>query len=905
MPISASISHASEPRNRSHPQPEGATSRRKWYHPLQQLCALLVRPFVRPLSKQVERLESELAVLNSCSIVSSTDASGRITHVNELFCKISGYTREELLGRNHSLVNSGYHNRKFFMDMYRTIATGQQWRGELRNRAKDGSHFWLDITIIPTTDGSGRVTRYTSVCVDITARKNAEEMLARLRERHKLAIDGSGICLWDWDLVRDMVQFDGNWCPMLGHPRNEVSLMSRAALDSAVHPDDLALTLHQVERHTKGETPFFECEARLRHVDGHWVSMLFRGSVNKRDQNGLALRISGTAIEISELKQAMRQAEQSEALLKTVIDLLPQRVFWKDRDGRFLGANRNFKIDAGVEELVGKTDGEVPWASTQVDGAVDTAAEGSADALVDLDHHIMETRQPVLNLVQQFTRGDHIEWRTTSKVPLIDARGEVWGVLGTYQDITPFKIVEAELIKARNAAESASRAKSDFLATMSHEIRTPMNGVIGFTDLLLQTSLTADQQNMASTIRDSGRALMSIIDDILDFSRIEAGRVTIERARIDARKIAQDVLTLLAPRAAEKQLDFDIQWPETVSSSLIADAGRLRQVLMNLASNAIKFTDSGRVTIRACADGDSMVRIEVADTGIGVTPEQLSRLFAKFTQADSSTTRRYGGTGLGLAISKQLVELMNGRIGASSEPGVGSTFWFTLPVAQRSENTGTHRVLTLDIPRAAADQPNSSAHPRVLIVEDHAVNRMLATRLLTKLGCEVDLAENGRLACDRTLQQNYDLIFMDCQMPEMDGFEATRVIRERERTGLPHTPIVALTANAMSQDKERCIEAGMDDYITKPYASADFERALQRWRAPQALPAVGIEKYTVAPRPSTPSAQVRPPCRCTIRRTLARPTPVPSKSLSACSRWNTPNRRSAYCILKPTPLSRT
>ena len=835
MPISASISAASESGERAHSHPEGAASRRKWYRPLQQVCALLARPFVGALRNRVEQLEAELDVLNSCSIVSSTDGSGRITQVNELFCRISGYSREELIGRNHSLINSGYHDRKFFMDMYRTIATGQQWRGEIRNRARDGSHFWLDITIIPTTDGSGRVTRYTSVCVDITARKNAEDMLARLRERHKLAIDGAGICLWDWDLVRDMVQFDGNWGPMLGYPRKEVSLMSRAALDSAVHPDDLAHTLQQIERHTRGETPCFECEARLRHKDGHWVSMLFRGSVNKRDQNRLALRISGTAIEISELKQAMRQAEQSEALLKTVIDLLPQRVFWKDRDGRFLGANRNFRIDAGVEEIVGKTDGEVPWDSIEV--------EGSADALVEMDHHIMESRQPVLNLVQQFTHGEHTEWRTTSKVPLIDARGEVWGVLGTYQDITPFKLVEAELIKARNAAESASRAKSEFLATMSHEIRTPMNGVIGFTDLLLQTALTPEQQNMASTIRDSGRALMTIIDDILDFSRIEAGRVAIERARVDAGKIARDVLTLLRPRAAEKQLDFDIQWPDTVSTSIIADAGRLRQVLVNLASNAIKFTERGRVTIRAAAEGDGMVRIEVADTGIGVTPEQLSRLFAKFTQADSSTTRKYGGTGLGLAISKQLVELMNGQIGASSEPGVGSTFWFTLPLAQRSENTGTHRVLTLDISRTSANQNSvAAAHPRVLLVEDHAVNRMLATRLLAKLGCEVDVAENGRLACDRTLQQAYDLIFMDCQMPEMDGFEATRVIRERERTGRPHTPIVALTANAMSQDREQCIAAGMDDYITKPYSSADFERVLQRWCRAQALPAVGSEK---------------------------------------------------------------
>jgi PAS domain S-box-containing protein len=828
MPLSASIGAASPSREHRHAQTQGKPRPRTWYRPLQLLRSLLARPFVGALHRRVHELESELEVLNSCSIVSCTDASGRITHVNELFCQISGYSREELIGLNHNVINSGHHPRKFFMDMYRNIATGHPWRGEICNRAKSGADFWLDITIIPTIDHCSRVIRYTSVCVDITARKKTEETLARLRERHALAIDGSGVCLWDWDLVQDCVEFDGNWGTMLGYSAEEVAQTPRDAWNRAMHPDDLANTLLQIERHCRGETPYFESESRMRHRDGRWIALLFRGSVNNRDQNGLALRISGTAIEISQLKQAVRQAEQSEALLKTVIDLLPQRVFWKDCDGRFLGANRNFKADVGVENIVGKTDQEVPWAGAQPDGTQ--------------DRHIMEHRQPVLNLAQQLAYGDQLEWRTTSKVPLIDARGEVWGVLGTYQDITPFKSVEAELIKARNAAEDASKAKSEFLATMSHEIRTPMNGVIGFTDLLLQTPLNPEQQSMASTIRESGQALMTIINDILDFSRIEAGRVSVELSKVDAKQIARDVVALLRPRAAEKQLELDVQWRSGISATVLGDAGRLRQVLVNLASNAIKFTESGHVTIRA-SEADGMLRMEVEDTGIGITPEQLPRLFSKFTQADSSTTRKYGGTGLGLAISKQLVELMGGRIGAHSQPGAGSTFWFTLPFAQRSEATATTRILMLDAKFELVEQrPASNSHPHVLVVEDHAVNRMLATRLLAKLGCKVEVAENGRIACERTLEQNYDLIFMDCQMPEMDGFEATRAIREREQGGSRRTPIVALTANAMIQDRDRCLQAGMDDYITKPYSVADFERTLQRWCNPQALPAIGIEK---------------------------------------------------------------
>ena len=794
---------------------------------------LKARYAARVRDDRIHKLELQLSALNSSSMVSSTDGSGSINYVNDLFCRISGYAREELLGRNHNLLNSGRHTRKFFMEMYRSIATGEPWRGEICNRSKDGRDYWIDATIIPSVDDEGRVTGYTSVCVDISARKNAEEMLAKLRERHALAINGSNICLWDWDLVRNREDFDGHWGSMLGYANEEVPLSSQSIWDRFMHPEDLIRTREMIQRHCQGEAPSFEGEARMRHKDGHWVSVLMRGTVTERDQNGLALRISGTSIEISELKQAMRLAEQSEALLKTIIDVLPQRVFWKDRNGRFLGANRYFKTDANVEDIVGKTDHDLPWAE-------------HAEMLQAADRRIMDNRQAEIGQVEEITSYDgHPAWLTTSKVPLIDAAGEVWGVLGTYQDVTSFKLAEAELIKARNAAEAASKAKSEFLATMSHEIRTPMNGVIGFTELLLDTSLDVEQRSLAATIRDSGRSLLTIIDDILDFSRIEAGRVTVERSRVDAKQVVRDVLTLLRPRAAEKRLEFDVHWPPAVSSNILADPGRLRQVLLNLASNAIKFTESGRVTIRAYGDAGDMLRIEVEDSGIGIEPSQLPRLFTKFTQADSSTTRRYGGTGLGLAISKQLVELMGGQIGAHSRPGSGSTFWFTVPFAQRSDISAITRIQAMDAKRLndlAAVEADRSERTRVLVVEDHAVNLMLAKRLLAKFGCEVDVAENGQLAVERTLHERYDLIFMDCQMPEMDGFEATRIIRNRELVNGEHTPIIALTANAMASDRERCLDAGMDDYIPKPYSAADFQRALQRWCLPQALPAVGNEK---------------------------------------------------------------
>src|SRR5688572_14546838 len=265
---------------------------------------LIVRPLAGPSKARARELEAELALLNTCSIVSSSDASGRITHVNELFCLISGYTREELLGRNHSIINSGLHSRKFFMNMYRAIATGQSWRGEIRNRAKDGSYFWVDTTIMPTLDSSGRVTRYTAVCMDITAGKKAEEMFAILRERHALAIQGSGICLWDWDLVRNAIQFHGNWGPLLGYSVEEVMLAPGNVWKRYMHPDDLAQLESHIQRCSRGEPPAFESEARMQHKHGQWISFLIRASVLERDVNGLPVRISGTSINITELKRA-------------------------------------------------------------------------------------------------------------------------------------------------------------------------------------------------------------------------------------------------------------------------------------------------------------------------------------------------------------------------------------------------------------------------------------------------------------------------------------------------------------------------------------------------------------------------------------------------------------------------
>lgn len=785
--------------------------------PVAYLVAL--RPATQEQDFHVERLASQLDAFNRSACVAVTDGRGRVIEVNELFCRASGYSSAELLGQNLRMMNSGRHPHSFFMEMYRTITTGEVWRGDICNLTKEGAAYWMDTTIVPTLNREGKIVRYTSIHTDITARKQAEQLAAKQSTRHRRAIAGSGICLWMWDLVSDSFEVNEHWASLLGYARDEIGLTTADAWRDMVHPKDLAKVQQRLERHCRGTLPVFECEARLRHRQGHWVWVLMRGAVVERDECGLALQVAGQYFDVTPAKEAAQRTQQSEALLKAIVDMLPQRVFWKDRDGRFLGCNRAFKVDAGMEDIVGKTDHDMPWRGEQ------------ADFFQQWDRKVMEARQPTLNIVEELTDAKGAaKWLTTSKVPLLDASGTVWGTLGTYHDITSIKQTEADLIKAIEEADAANRAKSEFLATMSHEIRTPMNGIIGFADLLLHTTLDADQEAYARVIGDSAGALTAIIDDILDFSRIEAGCISLEKAPFDAEIVAREVINLLRPHSVQKDIQFTLEWNADTTHFLYADAGRFRQILLNLAGNAVKFTASGHVAIKASSAGDAVL-IEVEDTGVGIADKHMGGLFNRFTQGDSSTTRKYGGTGLGLAIAKQLTELMDGKIGARSVSGVGSTFWFTLPAARASESETQPPLEATPSPTATRDTSDTAItrERRVLVVEDNAVNRMLAQRLLTRLGCVVDLAENGRGACEQLQSKRYDLVLMDCQMPELDGFEATRLIRTGEGDGRPRTPIVALTANAMAHDRELCLAAGMDDYLSKPFAAIDIERILRRW----------------------------------------------------------------------------
>ena len=554
---------------------------------------------------------------------------------------------------------------------------------------------------------------------------------------------------------------------------------------------------------------------------------------------GAGLAVS-MGLVISRRARRLAAAEDAQARLASIVQASREAILAKTLEGVVTSWN------PGAEALFGYSEAEM------VGRAIDVLIPP-------------EGRDEEAHFRQQVARGIPVEQFETVRVrkdgtavsvaitlsPLADADGTISGIGTICRDVTERHRAEEQLAAARDVALEASRLKSDFLANMSHEIRTPMNAVIGLTGLLLDTSLTEEQAEYASAVRSAGEALLQIINDILDFSKIEAGKLRLEVMDFGLRAVLDEVADLLGARAREKGLEISVQVDPDAPSFVRGDPGRLRQVLTNLVGNAIKFSDHGQIVVRAATTGTTReattFRFEVSDTGMGISPEGQRQLFQAFAQVDSSATRRHGGTGLGLAISKQLVEMMGGQIGLTSSLGSGSTFWFSLdlPAAKGPELPDLARDDLSQLPVFnGARVPAAGA--RLLVAEDNPVNQLVATRMLEKLGYRADVAANGAEALEALTRIDYAAVLMDCQMPELDGFEATREIRRRQI--LPwRTPVIAMTASATQGDRDRCFDADMDDYISKPVRLAELAAVLARWVPP----------VSVSPGPAPPTS--RPP----------------------------------------------
>jgi two-component system sensor histidine kinase/response regulator len=730
-------------------------------------------------------------------------------------------------------------------------------------------------------------------------------------------------------------------CRMLGYTEEELVHMGV----SDIHPQqDLEWVVAEFMAQARGEKTLASAVPCLRK-DGTTIYADINASRLVIDGKDCSV---GFFTDITARKQAEEALARERTLLRTVIDHLPDNVFFKDTQSRIVldnPAHRQLLGAASQEEVSGKTDSDF--------FPPELASRYYAD-----EQAIIASGQPLISFEEPTVdqKGDR-HWLLTTKVPLRDAQGQILGIVGINHDITRIKRAEEEMARAKELAEAASHAKSEFLAIMSHEIRTPMNGIIGMTELALDTDLTPEQRDYLGMVKDSADTLLTLINDILDFSRIEAGKLDLEITEFDLPDTLDSTLKALAVRAHQKGLELACRVPPEIPSQLLGDPGRLRQIILNLVGNAIKFTERGEVVASVEADSvsDDSVNLHfaVVDTGIGIPKEKQQLIFEAFAQADSSMTRRYGGSGLGLAISSRLVEMMGGKIWVESQVGEGSTFHFTarfgrrksvarpatrrdtsqlrdLPVLVVDDNPTNRRILDamlkhwqmeptlaeggeaglaamrlakqsgkafplvivdslmpdmdgfaliarikedpalagatimmltsagqrgdaarcrklgvaaylikpirqselLEAILAALDEKSSDrAQPtlitrhslrearqklRILVAEDNTVNEEFIVRLLEKRGHTARVAHNGREALAALEKDHYDLILMDVRMPELDGFEATGLIRERERSTGQHIPIIAMTAHAMKGDRERCLAAGMDAYVSKP-----------------------------------------------------------------------------------------
>ena len=887
------------------------------------------------ISPEAELLEIQMVCLQEAAnpMLIST-RGGIIVWANRAFEELTGYSPEEIVGRETRILRSGLQSDAFYTELWNTISSGGKWRGELINRRKDGSLYNEEMTITPLRNRRGEISHFLAIKMDITERVRLEKqnhLLAQAVEHSSELIgiaNHEGLLTFVNSSFRKAIglsndELIGRHFDMFLPSKNPAGLNEEIAAKSF-------------------EGSGWQGECLVPRSDGTAFPAYLSSSAIK-DSEGRVVGVIGIAQDISARKGTEEALRASEEQFRQLAENIREVFFVSMPD-----PIRVIYVSPAYDEILGRPRQDVylhfdEWAKAihpeDREAARCVFLQAMKGQRTDNEYRIIRPDRSV-------------RWIRSRKFPVLDAQGKFYRVVGIAEDITDRKIHESALQTAKEAAEAANRAKSEFLANMSHEIRTPMNGIIGMAELLLETGLTDEQTEYVWMLKTSADSLLTIINDILDFSKIEAGRLELDCITFDLRKSLSPLMKTAAVKAERKGLELLYCVHPGVPSVLLGDPTRLRQVIINLVENALKFTEKGEVVLEVevdSVDSDSvLLHFRVRDTGIGIPADKLKSIFESFSQVDSSITRKYGGTGLGLTISSRLIHLMGGEIWVESELNQGSTFHFTarlkvstesltkplppsslqgVPVLIVDDNETNRRLLQQAVTgwgmkpilaASAADgfavlismkdglpllltdayMPDmdgftfietirrdpalreirvilltsgglrgdgarcrelgvsayltkpidplelhevtvrvlagSSAEPgktdpitrhsireaarslSFLVVEDNAVNRALIERLLEKRGHNVTLAANGREALEKHDKQHFDLVLMDLQMPEMGGLEATAAIREREKSSGAHLPIIALTAAAIKGDEERCLEAGMDAYLSKP-----------------------------------------------------------------------------------------
>ncbi|MBC2602501.1 ATP-binding protein [Puniceicoccus vermicola] len=693
--------------------------------------------------KSIRLLEKTLEVSNSSIVF--TDARGNITYVNPAFVERTGYSVDEVLGKNPRILKSGRIDKSIYENLWKTISAGGTWSGQMQNKAKDGTLFWEQATIFPVFDREREISQYVAIKEDITAQKRTETILRCVGTANQLLLQSPNLEIaipQILELLGQACDVDRAYLFQYSEPISDPK-QARISLKSEWNSGAFAPQI---------DNPELQDLSTNQGLMKEWIASLVDG-------NPIRVNVA----ELPEPEYSLMQSQDIVSLL-----LIPVHV------GRRLFGLIGFD-DCQIER---------DWPDQEI--SLLLSVSGS------------------LGIVLQKKEYEHD--------------------------------IQEALIKAETSAMEAiqaNSAKSAFLATMSHEIRTPLNGILGMTQIMLEEETSEEKRDFLETIHKSGENLYGLLNDILDFSKIEAGKLEIVCRIFSIRSIASEVRNLFVGTAREAGLELLLDCPDDLSERVYGDPDRVRQVLVNLVSNALKFTEKGKIEIRVMSveQERKFIQVQVEDTGIGIRPELQGTLFEMFTQGDSSTTRRFGGTGLGLAISRRLMEAMGGRIWFESTPFVGSRFFFEFPaeLPDKEMNKDQETLPNFELPKLKIpDRPEPPRNLKILIVEDNPVNQRVAELQLRSLGQDCESDDNGRQAIRRFEKgETFDIVFMDCQMAGINGFEATEQI-----LSIAEKPpyIVALTASSATVDRERSVNVGMKEYIVKPVNKEKLAGVIERFQ---------------------------------------------------------------------------